>query len=385
MLKKKIVYVVNSSAFFISHFLPLAKHNAQKGYEIFLVFGDSTNNSSSELTGFTIHNYSMSRSGKNPFIELVAVFKLIKIFKNIKPDLIHAFTIKPILHCGFINLMPFSFSPKSIIYSVTGLGSSYLDKSFMGKIIWFNVKLLYISLFKPSNTHVLFENDDDIELFTKNGALKKSKASIINGAGVDTSKFIPKGNSASQFSHKIKVAMVSRLLIDKGVMDFIEAAKLLKAMDSNVEMLLVGDIDTGNISSVKLPVIKKLHDNEIINYLGFCEDIPSLYKEIDIACLPSYQEGLPKSLIEAMSCGLPIIATDVPGCRQLVNDGENGLLVNVRDPNDLANKIHSLTSNDRLVEEMGIKSRQLAIKNFDLQIVLKQFDNVYNQQIKAIL
>ncbi|GAD28982.1 glycosyl transferase, group 1 family protein [Photobacterium leiognathi lrivu.4.1] len=370
----KILYFVNISSFFNSHFLTLALRAKEEGYDIHLLVGDEDKKEEYESLGINYHAIPLTRDGTKLFSEIKAIYYIRNKILDIKPDILHCFTIKPILYAGLSNL--FSKSNRSLnVYSVTGLGSASLSESFKGKLFWFFLLSLYKLAFIQKNTVGVFENEDDKLTFIKDKVLLDKNSFLVNGAGIDTKKYVPNENKLN--STNKEVLLVARMLKDKGIREFIEAAEILYKRKSNCKMSLVGDIDPENISSLSLNEINEAVKEGYVVYLGYQSDILSLYQNADVACLPSYREGLPKSLIEAASCGLPIITTDVPGCRQMVDNGKNGILVEVKNSLALANSIEFLLNNTDLLIDMGNNSRKIAVEKFDYKHVLNSFMNIY--------
>ncbi|WP_087017660.1 glycosyltransferase family 4 protein [Thaumasiovibrio subtropicus] len=370
----KIVYVVNVSWFFHSHFYRLAEHNRAKGHSVHIVTGDEEKRAEYETQGFKYHNYGVTRDGTNPFSEIKVVFRLFRILKTIKPDLLHAFTIKPVLYSGLLSKIFPRLGALRSIFSVTGLGSLSLAENRRGKALWRGVEWLYRLALSRPNTTVVFENCDDRDLFIRDGIVPKSATAIVNGAGIDTEVFTPKESDNA----KVVVAFVARMLKDKGAKEFIDAASLLKQRQVPVVMRMVGSVDKENISSLSVQDIEAAASKGFVDYLGHQTDIRMIYQHADIACLPSYREGLPKSLIEAASCGLPIVTTDTPGCRQLIDVKDpNGVLVPPRNAVALADAIQGLVENPKLRKVYGEQSRKMAKSKFDYHSILSSFDCIY--------
>jgi len=372
--KSKILFIVNSSAFFYSHFLTLAQHSLKYGCTVIIAAGDSIKRKELESKGFTFVLIDLSRDGRNPLCELKAILSVYQVVKSTKPDIMHMFTIKPIIYGCLVNkLFPGVRVSKSIA-SITGLGSLSLKAGVVGQFFWWGINNLYKFVLSLPSTQVVFENIDDRRLFIQSGVITENRAFLINGAGVDTTKFCP---GQIDKGSPLIVVLVARLLKDKGVREYIEAGKLLKRQALDIRLLLVGSIDGGNISSMTQAEIDQADSGGYIEYLGQRNDIAEIYQRANVACLPSYREGLPKSLIEAAACGLAIVTTDVPGCRQMVFDGQNGVLVPPGNAKALAEQFVYLSLNPCLVEEMGLKSREKALQLFDHSSVLNSFFNIY--------
>lgn len=370
----KILYVVNKSSFFCSHFYNLALEAYKRGYSVHIAAGDDHSRSFLEGEGFIYHTFQLSRSGTNPIKELMSIVSLYNVIKKVSPDLLHMFTIKPIIYGGFINKCLFFKSPINSVFSITGLGTASLTTNLLGKLRWSILLKLYKFVFTPTNIRVIFENSDDLGDFVSNGVVTKQKVFIVNGAGVDTLSFIP---GTVKPLHPT-VVLVARLLKDKGIREYIKAGELLKNIQPNVRLVLVGSTDVANPSSLSQDYIYEAHNNGFIDYLGQRSDVANIYKNSHVACLPSYREGLPKSLIEAISCGLPVITTDVPGCRQLIHEGRNGFIVPAKDATALAQAIISIFDNPQLLHFMSLESRKIALERYDYKIILESFFKIYD-------
>lgn len=321
--------------------------------------------------GFEFHAVNLSRKGVNLLAEIKFILKLNRLIKLIKPDIIHSFTIKPIIYTGVVNL--FSNMKCLNVASITGLGSASLSKRLKHKGLWFFLTKLYKLVFLKKNTVVIFENTDDLKLFSDLKIVNANSAHLVNGAGIDTTEFIPSLDKVEPY----KVTMVSRLLKDKGVLEFIEAGRILREKGTNVVMQLVGSTDFGNISSITKEELDSAVKRGDVEYLGQRDDIKFIYQKSHVACLPSYREGLPKSLIEAAACGLPIITTDVPGCRQMVFNSKNGWLVPAKNAMKLAEAIELILNSPGKLDEMGKQSRIAAVMLFDYEVVISSFHEIY--------
>ena len=371
----KILYLFNSTVFFRSHFLTLAQRVLKEGHEVIIVADDSEMKKELELEGFIFLQIRISRKGTNFFSELNTLIDIYKVIKFVKPDIMHAFTIKPVIYSGLLNKIFRHIRVPLSVSSITGLGSVSLLTSFRGKLVWKIFKSIYRFIFSLSTAKVIFENSDDFNLFAQLKIISTDQAYIINGAGVDTSKFFP---VIPKKFNTLKVTLVARLLKDKGVTEYIEAGRIIKERGVNAHLQLVGSVDVNNISSMSSGEITLAHEQGFIHYLGQRNDIANIYQQSHVACLPSYREGLPKSLIEAAACGLAIITTNVPGCRQMIFNGTNGILVEPKNAKDIADKIEILANTPNLVFEMGANSRRKAVEIFDHSSIIQSFLNIYD-------
>ncbi len=308
---------------------------------------------------------NLDRKGKNPIKDAKLLLEYISIYRRIKPDLVLSFTIKPNIYsslaCRILGIR--------CISTITGLGYVFVKKSFLTKLVSFLYK---IALAK--NHKVIFLNPDDMKLFLENSIVNKEKGIIIKGEGVNTNHFSPELCKNSQESPFVFL-MVSRLLWDKGVGEFVSAGRLLKkAYEEKVELWLLGPIDKGNPSSVSEQDIRKWEEEGIVKYLGVFDDVRPFLCKAHCVVLPSYREGIPRSLLEAMAMGKPIITTDSPGCREVCIDGENGFLVKPRDVQSLFKAMETMYKLSREQrEDMGRSGRRLALEEFSEERVIKAY------------
>ncbi|KJY78462.1 hypothetical protein TW78_02615 [Vibrio coralliilyticus] len=369
----KFLYIINCSNFFRSHFFHLALSLKKDGHDITIAAGNDDQKLFIESFGMKFCLLPMTRSGKGILGELKAILSLKRLFFECNADCVHMFTIKPVLYGGIINRVLCNKRPQKVIFSITGLGSSSMSQDFGGKLLWKFIKILYNFVLRCDNSLTVFENSDDRDLFSESIKILKYNSRIVDGAGVDITEFSPSNNK----SKKLTVILVARLLKDKGIREYIEAGRILKENNEGVELQLVGHTDLANPSSMTDDEIELAHNNNYIRYKGYRKDIANCYRKAHIACLPSYREGLPKSLIEAISCGLPIVTTDVPGCRQMVHCGANGLLVPKKDSISLAKAIKQLLDDRDTRESMGRKSRDLAVSRYSKEKIVESFLEIY--------
>lgn len=364
--KKIIVYVVNVDWFFISHRLPLGIEAIERGYRVYLITKDTGRFKELEGLGIICLNMSFDRSGTNPLKDLRGILQLSKIYKKLQPDIIHHVTLKPIIF-GTIAAS-FSNSQAKVINAVSGLGyiftgnRSYLAQKFITGLLWL--------AFSDKKTSFIFQNPDDCAFYRKLNFLSDKNYTIIKGSGVDEKIFRQKEYYSND---KLRIVFVARMLKDKGVYEFVKAALMLKMKyEHAIEFILVGGLDMLNPAFISSEDLNRICDGDYIKWVGYQDNIKGIYQTADIVCLPSYREGVPKSLVEAMAIGCPIITTDTIGCRECVDEGVNGFLVPVGDHKILASCIEKLTNDKELRIEMGANSRRKMIKDFSLETVIKQ-------------
>ena len=306
----------------------------------------------------------VDRKSMNPIKDLKYLIKLFFIYRSIKPLVVIHFTIKPNIY----GSLAATFANINYINTINGLGSALIKDNILSKIL----KLMYKVALKNSKK-VFVQNRDDFEFFKK--LIGDSKLAIVPGSGVNVKSFFNQRVEDDKF----RFLLVARLLKDKGVMEYIEAAKIVKQKYSNVEFLLAGQFDSGNPSAISKEYIDQ--NSEFVKYIGVTSDIREFFKLCDVVVLPSYREGLSRVLIEAASAYKPLIATNVAGCKDVVKDGYNGFLVKLKDVKSLADAMKKMINLDKKkLDEFKNNSREFAINNFDKDIVNK----IYFKEIELI-
>ncbi|WP_417435981.1 glycosyltransferase family 4 protein [Idiomarina abyssalis] len=371
---KKILFVVNTPEFFLSHRAPLAEAAKRNGYSVHVATCKGQAAEKIKRRGFTHHEVPFSRSGQNPFVEFKTVYKLLVLFKKVKPDLLHLVTIKPMLYGGLVNRLSISVP---LVGAVSGLGTVFTSSSLLGRLRRFLIQRLYSFALGCRSVKVIFQNPDDKSTLLNSGVISEENTALIRGSGVDLNEYkaLPEPED-----DRVQVVMAARLLVEKGVYEFYKAAELLESRNVLVEMKLIGTPDPGNPNSLSEPEFESWKQKSFIKTLGFRSDIAEQYANANIVCLPSYYgEGLPKSLIEAAACGRAIITTDSPGCNYAIENGVTGLLVPPRDHIALADAIEELVVNEGKRKQMGAAGRAFAEKHFDINVVVKQHLAIYEE------
>jgi glycosyltransferase involved in cell wall biosynthesis len=368
---RHLVYVITEDWFFKSHFFDRAIAAVSAGYKVTVITRCRDSAREFEKYGLLTENIEFSRRGSNPITELATIFKLRSTLKRIKPDIVHNIALKPVVLGSLAAQLA---GIRNIINAPVGMGYVFTSQESKARVLRPIVKVLIRYVLGNKNRRVIIENRDDFENLVSGGFARRDLIALIKGAGVDVQKF----SQRPEPNEPVKVIMVSRLLRDKGVHEFIDAAKIVRSKNSSVQFLLVGDIDDGNPTSMNSEAIASLANSIDVIWLGARTDIAKLLDESHIACLPSYREGLPKSLIEAASVGRPIVTTDVPGCREVVTHMVNGLLVQPRDAQALALAIEKLVEDPNLRKLMGEENRRKAETEYANKIIINQTHRVYD-------
>ena len=374
---KKILFLVNYLSFFTSHRLPIAESLLAKGFEVFIAYGElrGANPKLLEKKGYNIKFVPMHFGRLNLFRELITLYHIWILFKKIKPDIAHLITIKPYLYGGIICRL---INIKCLVSAVTGLGTLFIQKSFKNRLLILLLYPFYSLAFNHPNQRVILQNKDDLKQLINWGVVKLSKIKLLKGSGVDLKNF----TNFDEPNGVVTICFAARLLKDKGVYEYISAARLLKKRGVKAQFLLAGDLDKNNPTSLSLNNLNELKKEKIINFLGFSEDIPSLYAKSHIICLPSYREGLPKSLIEAAAAKRAVVTTDVPGCRDAIISNKTGLLVPEKDPQKLADALQYLIENPQKRIAMAAAGKKLAEEEFRIEKIVAEHINIYQELLR---
>jgi len=368
--RKKIIFFVTEDWYFFSHRLPLAVAAKEAGYDVSVITRVKKLGDEIKKSGIKVIPLTLSRRGKNVFKELNVLWQLIKIYKNEKPDIVHHVALKPVLYGSAIaHLLKVPY----VVNALPGLGILFSSLDYKYKFIRPLVLFLIRVFGNRKNCRMILQNPDDVELIRRK-AMADSRICLIRGSGVDTNKYQMK----KEVSGDIMVILASRLLWEKGVGEFVSAAKQINKKNIAVRFVLVGRSDYHNPSSIPEKQLKEWHEQGIVEWWGLRSKMENIFTQSHIVCLPTmYREGVPKVLIEAASCGKPIITTDSPGCREIVQDGINGILVPTKDSKALEKAILKLVKSPNLRETMGKKGRDLVLREFSLEIVNKETLSVY--------
>lgn len=365
----KILFVLNDADFFFSHRLPIARRLIEEGYDVHLACQGNSSPINDE-TGLTFHKIDIERKGVVPSREIRLVFQLYMLLKELKPDLVHFVTIKPYLYGGILSKI---LNVPAVVSAITGLGNDFMSGELNSRLLRVTLYPLYKFAFRHKNQLAIFQNEDDANFLLDWGVLDSSKVRLIRGSGVDLTHF----RYSLEPEGKIIVTYVARLLKEKGIVEFIEASRLLYQKGLDVEFWVVGDRDNQNPKSVSQKQIDEWKGLPNIKFFGFQKNVAEIYSGSNIACLPSYREGLPKSLAEAAACGRAVVTTNVPGCRDAIEPDETGLLVPANDANELAEKLEFLIRNSDLRNKMGRAGRSLAEKHFDIEKIIADHKEIY--------
>ena len=374
MNKKTIIFTSQLDINLLKFRLPVMLDLQAKGWRVVAMVPKGNYSKQFEEHKFDTYWIPIKRRSINPFTEIQTIWKVFQGIKSIQPDIVHAFTIKPNIYATIISRL---LGVKKIIASITGMGAIYSGTSPKARLMQFMLDTLYrlVGIFCH---HIMFQNSDDLAYFIKNRMVKASKASCIKGSGIDTSSWSKNNNNVG---FPIRFILIARLLRTKGILDYCEAARIIKSKYSDqASFYLLGDVDAGNPDSLKRSDIDPYISANDITFLGWVDDIKEQLNNNDVFVLPSYyREGIPRTGIEASSMSMPIITTNAIGCRELVDDNKNGILVSPKSPKELVSAMSLFVEKPDLIQSMGNESRQKAMQEFDISKIIDQYIQLYQK------
>ena len=360
---KTIVVAHNTAKYLLMHYRQLLFDLKKEFDNVICVAPEDGFEHRFEKLGFDFVSIDVQQHGTNPLKEWKLVKEFSSIYKKYQPDAVLNFSIKPCLYGGYAAK---KLGVEKAGYMVTGLGYIFLTSGFKAKLL----KKLTVSRYRKNlrkQDHVFFQNKDDAKLFEDFQITNSAKTHVLPGTGIDLKEFPFSKKNSDQIS-QVRFLYIGRMLKDKGLVELVKACYALRKLGCSFQCDLVGPLDT-NPSAIKFPEIQSWQKKNLIRYHGETEDIKQFLKDSHVFVLPSYREGLPRAGLEAMSMGLPIITTDVPGCREIVEHGVNGLLVEAKHSTPLAKSMKRFIDDKSMIEKMGKKSRLICEEKFSVEIV----------------
>ena len=365
----RLLFLITEDWYFWSHREPLARAARDAGAEVILATRVSKHRQRIEAAGYQLLPISFDRSGTNPLRELRTCWQILRAVGKTRPDIVHQVGIKPILYGSVIcRLLRVPY----VVNAIAGLGFLYISESRSAAVLRgvFETVTRWTERFRGC---YIIQNADDADVLRAIG-VRAHKIRLVSGSGVDTNEYRP---MATENQPPIAVC-ACRMLWDKGIGELVQAAQNLHNAGIALRIQLVGPTDA-NPSSITRAQLDAWTQSDIVEVLGPRDDIAAIYRRADIGVLPSYREGMPKSLLEAASCGLPLVATDVPGCREICKHEQNGLLVPAKDVTALTEALAKLAGDKTLREKYGQASRALIFEGFSLEQVVKSTLQVYKE------
>ena len=357
---------------FAALFLDRAVAAKNAGYEVAVHVRCSKHRAVIERAGLQVIPHNISRSGLNPFRELLSVLQLIRVFRSFRPDVIHLIALKPIVLGSLASV----FYPKAkVVNAPVGMGYLFASNDMRARLARPFVKLVLKSTLGRKRSMTIIENSDDRSSLLEGGFLRDDQIVLIRGTGVNLDVFRP---SAEPDGPKI-VVLIARMLRDKGVYEFVESARIIRRTQPTVSFWLIGDADPGNPASLTTQQLQEWNDEGIVKWFGYRTDVAELLTQVHIVCLPSYREGFGKVFVEAGAALRAVVATDVPGCREAVEHDINGLLVEPKNPQALADALSQVLTDDQLRLRLAKEGRRRAEFEFSSATVNTQTLDVYQQ------
>jgi len=369
---QRLLFIVNVDWFFLSHRLPIAVEAVNQGYEVHIATTVTDKHSLLESTGMTVHPLNLHRS-MSGIVPVIAEFmEILSLLRKVMPDIIHLITIKPVLLGGIAARMA---SVPAVVSAISGLGFVFVKSGVFAGVRRKVISFLYHLALGHPNQKVIFQNVDDQYQLSKLAVFSKERTILIHGSGVDLSLYnmqpLPEGVPT--------ILLAARLLGDKGVREFVHAAELVNSSELRARFVLVGEVDPLNPASIQQSELDSWEEDGVVELWGYRDDMAQVLSSATIVVLPSYREGFPKVLIESAACGRTVVTTDVPGCRDAIEDGVTGLLVPVRNADAIANAVLALLEDPDLCRAMGAAGRKRAEEMFDVKQVVVEHMGIYEE------
>ena len=377
----EIVLFANTDWYLYNFRRSLALALREAGHEVLLLSPPGEYGARLRALGLRWEPVPMDRRSLNPLREAAVLAHLWRLFRRERPDLVHGFTIKCAVYGSLAARLA---GVPARVNAVTGMGYVFTSTDAKARALRPLVRLLMRAALDGRDARLILQNPDDVAVFEQARLVAPGQIRLIPGSGVDCVRFAPgesvgRGHAPDADTPPFRVLLAARLLWDKGLAEFVDAARRLHGEGRAIDFLLAGDPDPGNPAAVPEATVHDWVAEGLLHWLGHVDDMPALFASVDVVVLPSYREGLPKGLIEAGACALPLVTTDVPGCREVVTDGVDGLLVPVRDAGALATAIARLHDDPMLAARLGAAARQRALDEFDERIVIARTQAVYQE------
>jgi glycosyltransferase involved in cell wall biosynthesis len=361
---RTVLFLLTEDWYFWLHWQPLARAARDAGAHVVIAARMAEHHERIRAAGFEPCHISFDRSGLNPWRDLQTFRAILSAYRKFRPHIVHHIALKPLLYgsaAAWIRHVP------AVVNTMAGMGFLFVSRSATARILRTVVEGAMRVLNNRGNTRLVLQNDDDRVLFEKTIAVRSSQIAVIRGTGVDVEEFRPSPEPAEPAI----AVFVGRMLWDKGIGELVEAARLLKARGASLKVRLVGPTDA-NPASIPQSTLEAWQAEGVVDVAGPSTDIAGEYARAHIAVLPSYREGLPRALLEAAACGRPMVATDVPGCREICRDHVTGLLVPARAVEPLADALEQLAGDAALRQRLGRTAREVVVREFAESVVQRE-------------
>lgn len=372
----KILLFANTEWYLYNFRRTLALALQDAGHDVLLLSPPGPYGEKLEALGLRWLPIPMARRSLNLFREVALVIWLSKLMRRERVDLVHGFTIKGAVYGSLAARLA---RVPARVCGIDGLGYVFASNDLKARMLRPLVRAMLRLALNGENARLILLNHDDVAFFQQAGLVDSNLVRLIPGAGVDCERFELSGQRVK--GQPLRVLMAARLLWDKGLAEYVAAARLLNGQRRQIHLLLAGTPDPGNPKSVPVETVQSWVDDGLIDWIGHVSDMPTLLATVHVVVLPSYREGLPTTLTEAAACSLPLITTNVPGCRDVVTHEVDGLLIPVRDAAALAQAIARLDDDPVLATRLGAAARAKALALFEERIVIKSTMAVYAELI----
>lgn len=366
----KLLFFVTEDWYFCSHRLPIARAAMKAGFEVVLLTHVVSHGDIIRSEGIRVVPLALQRRSMNLLSELRTLSQIAQVYRTERPDIVHHLAMKPVLYGSLVAVL--TGIPR-VVNALAGMGYVFISDSLKALLLRTCIISLFRLLLNTKSSYLIVQNPDDADMLVKYGAVRKGRIRLIRGSGVDVTMFLP----TEEPTRPLTVILPARMLYDKGVAEFVDAAKILAGRGCKGRFVLVGSVDPENPAAISEEQLQLWQREGSVEWWGHQHDMSAVLAQSHIVCLPSYREGLPKALLEAAACARPIVATDVPGCREIVRQGVNGFLVPVRDGEALARALQTLIDDEALRRLMGEKGREMVLKEFSEEIVVAETMAVY--------
>jgi glycosyltransferase involved in cell wall biosynthesis len=370
-----IILFANTDWYLFNFRLSLAKALRARGHDVLLISPPGEFGARLQAQGFRWHALPMYRMSLNPLQELRLLVHVWRLYCREQPALALHFTIKCVVYGSIAALLA---RVPARVNAVAGMGYVFTNDALKARLLRPVVRTLMRLVLNGHRVRLILQNNDDVAAFARAGLAQPELVRMVMGSGVNLSRYRPGGQTMGA-GEPTRVVLAARLLWDKGIAEYVAAARQLRAQGLPIRFLLAGVPDPGNPAAIPQATLDDWAAEGVIEVLGQVSDMAALFASAHIAVLPSYREGLPKSLIEAAACALPLVATDVPGCREVVTHEVDGLLVPVKNAGALASAIERLHQNPAWARQLGLAARQRALTEFDERIVIEKTLAVYSE------
>ncbi len=375
--KRRVTFLVTEDWYFCSHRIGLARFARDAGYEVCVGTRIGSRRAELEAEGFALVDIPFERSLRHPLRDFQAYRAIRRLLSDLQPDIVHLVSLKPIL-LGGCALNGDRDTPS--ISAFTGLGYLFSSTAPLARCLKPVVGRLLRRLLSRPGSWILAQNTDDLALLRAHGIDADGRSKLIRGSGVDVDEYRPQ--PVLEETPPI-VLLPARILADKGVNEFVEAARVLRERGVAARFVLAGAHDPDNPGAVDRASLKRWLDEGVVEWWGHCRNMPEVYARSALVCLPSYREGLPRCLLEGAACARPLIATDVPGCREICVDRQTGLVVPVRDAPALSQAIEKLLADPELRRRYAQNARDLVARDFSLERVARETLEFYDEILDA--